>query len=246
MENRLSLKPPLKGHTEIVKADHGARVDLQDNDGDSALINASREGHTETVKELLNHGAHVDLQNKHGKSALIKASSRGHTKTVKALLGKGAKVDLQNKYGESALIKASLKGHIETVKALLDHGAQVTLQYEDGDSALKRAQDNVHEVVQLLSKKGRLNLPNTLQELLPLASEWQIIGTFLAIPPGKLETIKSDNPNKVENCLREMLTEWLKTNDPDPTWENLADVIHRSNPKKAKDIRQKYCTTLTS
>ena len=87
-----------------------------------------------------------------------------------------------------------------------------------------------------------LTLSNTFRELLPLASEWQNIGTFLEIPPGKLKTIKSDNPNKVKDCLREMLTEWLDTTDPHPTWENLAEAIHPFNQNKAMKIHHKYCT----
>ncbi len=61
------------------------------------------------------------------------------------------------------------------------------------------------------------------------------MGTFLEIPPGKLKTIKSDNPNKGEDCLREMLTEWLDTTDPHPTWENLAKAIQPFSKNIAMD-----------
>ena len=37
---------------------------VQDEDGDTALIQACRGGHLETVKVLLDHGAIVDYQNK--------------------------------------------------------------------------------------------------------------------------------------------------------------------------------------
>ncbi len=91
-----------------------------------------------------------------------------------------------------------------------------------------------------------LTLSNTFRELLPLASEWQNIGTFLEIPPGKLKTIKSDNPNKVKDCLREMLTEWLDTTDPHPTWENLAEVIQPFSKNKAMEIRTVSLKPFTS
>ena len=91
--------------------------------------------------------------------------------------------------------------------------------------------------------KEYCEVSGALWKLLPLASEWQNIGTFLEIPPGKLKTIKSDNPNKVKDCLREMLTEWLDTTDPHPTWENLAKAIH---PFSKNIAMEKYCNTLTS
>ncbi len=37
--------------------DHGAQVDIQDSYGWSALMYASREGHTEAAKLLLDHDA---------------------------------------------------------------------------------------------------------------------------------------------------------------------------------------------
>ena len=50
------------GHTEVVKVliEHGAEVDLQKNDGVSALMIASGTGHVNLLHE---HGAQVDLQN---------------------------------------------------------------------------------------------------------------------------------------------------------------------------------------
>ncbi len=68
-------------HESIIKAllDHGALVDLQNQDGLTPLIHASLHGHAETVKTLLDHGAQVDLQDKDGASALISASNYGHT-----------------------------------------------------------------------------------------------------------------------------------------------------------------------
>ena len=53
-----------KGHCKVVKLllKKGARVDLQDGDGLSALMHASREGHCEVVQLLLKKGAQVDLR----------------------------------------------------------------------------------------------------------------------------------------------------------------------------------------
>ena len=65
---------------------------MQHSDGSSALMTASRYGHTEVVKQLCRFGAQVELQNGNGE-----ACQNGHTKAVKLLLEHGAQVDPQYK-----------------------------------------------------------------------------------------------------------------------------------------------------
>ena len=51
------------GHIEVVR-EHiakGAKIDLQMDDGTSALVIASQEGHIEVVRELIAKGAKIDL-----------------------------------------------------------------------------------------------------------------------------------------------------------------------------------------
>ena len=47
-------------------------------------------GHTETVKLLLDAGAAVDTQGMHGMTPLMCASEKGHTEIVKLLIDAGA------------------------------------------------------------------------------------------------------------------------------------------------------------
>ena len=87
------------GHGEVVKIllEKRAQVDLQEQDGVSALIAASYNRHYEVVKILPENGAQVDLlpeQNDH--SALMFASQTGHAEVVKILLENGTHVNLQN------------------------------------------------------------------------------------------------------------------------------------------------------
>ena len=84
---------------------------------------------------------------------------------------------------------------------------------------------------------------NTLQLLLPVATQWENIGVLLQIPDAELTIIKHDNPLEAKACLREMLRKWVKQVDPDPTWKALAnavEVLH--HPSLAKKIRDEYCT----
>ena len=45
------------------------------------------------------------------------------------------------------------------------------------------------------------------------------------------------NERQSRDCLREMLSEWLKIDDPPPTWNTLVDAIKPINPVKAQEIR---------
>ena len=98
----------------------GADVYAKANNGTTALIAASREGHKEVVQALLDKGADVNTKANNGTTALIAASQEGHKEVVQALLDKGADVNAKNNGGIPALIIAALTGHKEVVELLLD------------------------------------------------------------------------------------------------------------------------------
>ena len=87
-----------------------------------------------------------------------------------------------------------------------------------------------------------LSIRNVYTELEPLASKWYQIGIFLDMEPGKLDTIKTNNPTDVEGCLMCMIKEWLNRINPRPTWEKLVEATKDINERKSEDIRLKYCT----
>ena len=78
------------GHKSTVKLllDHGADVNLKNNNGGTALIRASRRGHESAVKLLLEYGADVNLRNKYDDTPLIYASR--HETIAKLLKANGA------------------------------------------------------------------------------------------------------------------------------------------------------------
>ncbi|PGH02704.1 hypothetical protein AJ79_07584 [Helicocarpus griseus UAMH5409] len=118
------------------------RVDV----GDTALIVASRRGHFEIVKILLEHGAKAD-QNDSFSRALVTASYTGDFEIVKILLDHGAK-NGQNHFGR-ALIIASHRGYFEAVGVLLEHGtADVNAENGDYKTALRVASKK--EIVKIL------------------------------------------------------------------------------------------------
>ena len=77
------------------------------------------------------------------------------------------------------------------------------------------------------------------RELLPVARDWFNIGILLNMYHPVLQRIERD-VSGVNDCLREMLAEWTKQNDPPPSWDLLADAVHPFNPLKARSIQESY------
>ena len=64
-----------------------------------------------------------------------------------------------------------------------------------------------------------------------------MIGTLLGMPGHILDKIKS-NEERVDERLREMLSEWLKRIDPPPTWTALAEAVEVIDESKAQKLRE--------
>ncbi|MBK3588604.1 ankyrin repeat domain-containing protein, partial [Streptomyces sp. MBT57] len=77
------------GHTEVVEAllSAGARPDLREEFGFTALRWAVGLGHASTVEALLSGGADPLLPGPQGEPMLVLAAQRGSLRTVRALLG---------------------------------------------------------------------------------------------------------------------------------------------------------------
>ena len=106
----------------------GAKLDLVDGVGWSALLDASRNGHARIAKLLLDgkyegKGADINLQTSNGGStALIRASYDGHEAVVRLLLERGADVTLRY-LSRTALYWARDGNHAAVVALLEAHGA---------------------------------------------------------------------------------------------------------------------------
>ncbi len=104
----------------------GAKLDIVDGVGYSALYWASNSGHARIAKLLLD-----------GKYE-----------------GKGADINLQTNGGNTALIRACIYGHEAVARLLLERGADATLRYLGG-TALYWARDQIFAaIVELLKAHG--------------------------------------------------------------------------------------------
>ena len=147
----------------LVKA--GCDVNLQNGEGNTALLSAVSRGHAEAVDVLLKSGK-CDLKERRHSSSLmntvrkpydvvehlfrntahtvnrmtdpilIVASARGHTDIVVSLIQFGCDVDITGKFLKTALHHAARCGHVDTTKSLLDAGANMNLQDNMGHTPL--------------------------------------------------------------------------------------------------------------
>jgi hypothetical protein len=128
----------------------GARLELKDWEGRTALYWASREGRAETVRELLLRGAAVDAARNTGTTPLCIASQNNHLEVVRELLARGAAVDAARYTGATPLLMASQEGNLEVVRVLLASGASPRTAANNGATALSCATASGHAAVAAL------------------------------------------------------------------------------------------------
>ena len=128
----------------------GARLELKDWKGRTALYWASRKGRVETVRELLLRGAVVDAAANDGDTPLFAASQNNHLEVVRELLARGAAVDAARNDGWTPLLMASQEGHLEVVRELLARGASPSTTANSGATALSLATARGHAAVATL------------------------------------------------------------------------------------------------
>ena len=123
-----------------------------------SLLDAARNGRTETVKALVAEGANVNAKDEDGDTALMYVCAYGVTDVARALVDAGADVNAKNKNGQTALMRAARSarrfGHA-VVAMLVNAGANVDVQDKDGHTALTlAAQDAAADTVKLLVNAG--------------------------------------------------------------------------------------------
>nr|GMD40259.1 ankyrin-1 isoform X1 [Ipomoea batatas] len=113
-------------------------VNTKDEDGETPLLHATRQGHTATANYLLQQEADPSIASEMGTTALHHAAGLGDIELMKAFLSKGVNVDLQSDAG-SPLIWAAGHGQQDSVKLLLEHNANPNAETEDDITPLLSA-----------------------------------------------------------------------------------------------------------
>ena len=120
---------------------------------ETALHLASRDGHVEVARVLLEHGADVDARDISKWTPLRHALDEWHVEVARVLIENGADVGAQGVDGWMPLHWASRHGQAELVQVLLEHGAIVDAKDVFGWTPWRRASDEGHpKVVRALSQ----------------------------------------------------------------------------------------------
>jgi serine/threonine-protein phosphatase 6 regulatory ankyrin repeat subunit B len=89
----------------------GLDINAGSSGGATALMNAAKIGHYQTVKLLISKGADLNRQNQRQVTALIWAADQGHKDIVKLLISTGADVHATTDNGYTALSIAEENNH---------------------------------------------------------------------------------------------------------------------------------------
>ena len=155
----LDITTPLMRASENAHADvaellleAGARKELRDPGGSTALMFAAQRCRAELVVQLLlQAGAERDARDDEDSTALMYAACNGRVPAVRLLLEAGAQKDLRDKDGRTALMDAARGGHVPVVELLLEARADQDVRDNDGMTAQMLAVDDGHrQVAQLL------------------------------------------------------------------------------------------------
>ena len=82
---------------------------------------------------------------------------------------------------------------------------------------------------------SRPQLAKALKLLVPVAKEWQNIGTILELKDEDLESIVTHGDSH-SNHLREMLKLWLSKKDSVPSWKALAEAVEPFSDQVAAKV----------
>lgn len=135
----------------LLEAGIGGYIDHQYPDGKTSLSLASRYGHSQIARLLVEAGADKDCRDRGGKTALMHACEHGHFEAARLLVKTGADKDCSNNDGWTALMYASASGYLQVACLLVGAGADKDCQDRGGKTALMHASERGHlEVAKLL------------------------------------------------------------------------------------------------
>ncbi|KAF7128361.1 hypothetical protein CNMCM5793_003091 [Aspergillus hiratsukae] len=133
------------------------QVNLQDEEGYTALHHAASKGHGDVVAMLLASGmTRADVPSKTRVTPLWLAASHGHLDVLQILAQRQANIEAKESVTRlTPLHKAAGHGHHAVVELLIDRGAKLESKDAGGRTALSWAIRNGHpDTVQLLLEKG--------------------------------------------------------------------------------------------
>ena len=110
------------GSVEVIRevlSTNGCNINAIDNNGETPLSVAAREGNTDAALELIRQGAEKAVVAGEIGTPLHQAAAVGHVLTVKAMLKAGCPVDVVSTTGATSLHWAAAGGSVEVIREVL-------------------------------------------------------------------------------------------------------------------------------
>jgi ankyrin repeat protein len=132
----------------MVKGYNAEDLNQRGENGDTALIKATREGLYQVVKELIDAGAEINATNNDHNNALWFACFGDRYDLINLLLDANIDINNQNDNGATVLMYGASAGKTEVVELLLQHHPNINLKNLDDYRAIDFA--STIEVLKLL------------------------------------------------------------------------------------------------
>jgi len=121
---------------------------------DTTIVEASKNGHTESVKILIDKGVDINTTDDVGYTSLSYAALKGHAEVVDLLIEYGAEINIKNHWGGTALVQAVFFGHVDIAKILIDNGANMNVTIQGDSLVVYAAKNGFDDLVDYLMHKG--------------------------------------------------------------------------------------------
>ena len=234
----------------------GSRIDLKNNDGDTAFDLAMRNRHNkiseminqrklhldsefleaaldsdfEKAKTFLAKGADIDNRDKSGNTVLHHAAANGKVEFVAELLKAGADADAKNKNRDTPLHYATLINCERTVETLLSGGSRINAENKNGNTAFDLARKNNHQKIIEMINQRKLHLNSEFFKAVVVDLDFEKAKTFLAKGADINNRDESGNTvlhHAAANGKVEFVAELLKAGaDPNAKNKDLDTPLH--------------------
>ena len=256
-EAKMDYIPENHSHVTCVNLliEAGVNVNMKEEEGRTALIQAAINDHHECVDLLIQRGADITQPDYYGRTPITSAAFFGSIKSLDKLLSAGADVNASAVQGYTALIASMSNALIcwdqvaqdeershsprnckqkRCLQMLMEAGANVNAQTDDGISALTEASANGHrECIDLLLEAGADVNEVTISGWTPLRSS-AYYGSTKCLE--KLLSAGADvNILGHDQCTALMDSVWVSQNK----WDQLSE--DNNTPRNCK---QKECVEM--
>lgn len=134
--------------------DYKADPNLTDMHGSSALLEAVKNGHENTMNLLFNHGAKLCMEESLAASVLCQAVFDGDILLLKRLLRAGIQVNAADYDKRTAAHVAAAEGNVAAIRVLAESGADLTLEDRWKNTVQQEAErSNARQLLEFLRQK---------------------------------------------------------------------------------------------